>query len=70
MESKTFEFFRLFRLGKDWFELQDFEKAKIAFAQSLPIAPNTFLQLETTEWIERCEFESKQPSEGSQSLAK
>jgi hypothetical protein len=56
MESKTLEFFRLHRLGKVWFELQEFDKAKIAFAQSLPIVPNTFLQLETTEWIERCEW--------------
>ncbi len=55
MESKTLEFFRLHRLGKDWFELLEFDKAKIAFAQSLPIAPNTFFHLETTEWIERCE---------------
>jgi hypothetical protein len=70
MESTTLEFLRLRRLGKNWFELQEFEKAKSAFAQSLPAAPSTFLQLETTEWIERCEFESKQPSEGSQSLAK
>jgi tetratricopeptide (TPR) repeat protein len=56
MESKTLEYFRLHRLGKVWFELQEFEKAKTAFAQSLPIVPNTFLQLETTEWIERCEW--------------
>jgi tetratricopeptide (TPR) repeat protein len=59
MESKTPEFFRLHRLGKVWFELREYEKAKAAFTQSLPLAPNTFLQLATTEWIERCEFESK-----------
>jgi hypothetical protein len=64
MESKTLEFFRLRRLGKAWFELQKFEKAKTAFAQAVPIASNTFLQLETTEWIERCEFGLKPPSEG------
>ncbi|MCX6122589.1 MAG: hypothetical protein NTX44_13350 [Ignavibacteriales bacterium] len=58
-ESKTLEYFRLLRLGKVWFELQEFEKAKTAFVQSFPIASNIFLQLETTEWIERCEFESK-----------
>jgi tetratricopeptide (TPR) repeat protein len=56
MESKTLEFFRLNRIGKVWFKLQEFEKAKTAFRQSLPIAPNTFLQLETTEWIERSDF--------------
>jgi tetratricopeptide (TPR) repeat protein len=54
MESKTLEFYRLHRLGKVWFELQDFEKAKDAFVQSFSIAPNIFLQLETTEWVERC----------------
>ena len=54
MESKTLEFYRLHRLGKVWFELQDFEKAKAAFVQSFSIAPNIFLQLETTEWVERC----------------
>ena len=55
MESKTLEFFRLHRLGKNWFELQEYEKAKTAFVQSIPIAPNNFLRLKTTEWIERCE---------------
>lgn len=59
IESKVLEFFRLYRLGKDWFELQEFEKAKTIFAQSLPIASNVFFQLEITEWIERCKFESK-----------
>jgi tetratricopeptide (TPR) repeat protein len=54
MESKTLEFFRLHRLGKVWFELQEFEKAKAAFVQSFSIASNIFLQLETTEWVERC----------------
>jgi hypothetical protein len=43
-------------MGKVWFKLQEFEKAKTAFVESLPLAPNAFLQLETTEWIERCEF--------------
>ena len=56
MESPVLEFFRLFRLGKVWSELHDFGKAKTAFAQSLPIAPNGFLRLETTEWLERSEF--------------
>jgi hypothetical protein len=56
LESKTLEFFRLYRCGKDLFELREFEKAKTVFMQSLPIAPNIFLQMETTEWIERCEF--------------
>ena len=58
-ESALLEYFRLHRLGKVWFELRDFEKAKTAFTQSLPMAPNTYLHLETSEWIERCEFESK-----------
>ena len=66
MESKTLGFYRLRRLGIDWFELKEFEKARTVFAQSLPLAPNTFLQMETSEWIKRCEFESKQPMEGSQ----
>ena len=56
VDLKTLEFFRLHRLGKDWFELKDFDKAKTAFAESLPIAPNAFLKLETTEWIELSEF--------------
>jgi len=56
VESKTLEFFRHLRIGKVCFKLQEFEKAKTAFAESLPLAPNVFLQLETTEWIERCEF--------------
>ena len=58
-ESKSLEFFRLYRLGKDWFEVREYEKAKTAFTQSLPMAQNTYLHLVTTEWIERCEFESK-----------
>jgi len=55
MDSKMLEYFRLRRLGKDWYELQEYEKGKTAFAQSLPIALNTFHRLITTEWIERCE---------------
>ena len=66
MDSKVLEFFRLHRLAINLFELRDFKKANAAFAQSLPMAPNIFLQSETNEWIERCEFESKPPSEGSQ----
>ena len=58
-ESALLEYFRLYRLGKVWFELRDYEKANTAFTQSLPMAPNTFLHLETTEWIERCGFELK-----------
>jgi tetratricopeptide (TPR) repeat protein len=58
-EFISLEYFRLYRLGKVWFELQEFDKAKTAFTQSLPMAPNTFLHLETSEWIERCEFELK-----------
>jgi len=57
--SALLEYFRLYRLGKVWFELRDYEKANTAFTQSLPMAPNTFLHLETTEWIERCGFELK-----------
>jgi len=56
MESQALEFFRHLRMGKVWFKLQEFEKAKTAFAESLPIAPNTFLQFEATEWIERSDF--------------
>ncbi|RPI05739.1 MAG: hypothetical protein EHM64_05445 [Ignavibacteriae bacterium] len=58
-ESKLLEFFRLQRLGKEWFLLQEFTKAKAAFVQSLPMAPNASLQLGTAEWIKRCEFCSK-----------
>ena len=70
MESKTLEFFRHLRMGKVWFKLQEFEKAKTAFVESLPLAPNAFLQLETTEWIERCEFGVKPSLESSQSSSK
>jgi tetratricopeptide (TPR) repeat protein len=55
MESKTLEFFRLRRLGKVWFELKDYEKAKTVFSQALPLAPNVFLQLDQKEWLDRCE---------------
>jgi tetratricopeptide (TPR) repeat protein len=56
MESKTLEFFRLRRIGKNWFELQNFEKAKIAFGQSLQVIPNVLLKMEIEEWIEKCNF--------------
>jgi tetratricopeptide (TPR) repeat protein len=56
LESRTLEFFRQYRLGKDWFEVQNFDKAKAAFTQSLHISPDVFLQWGTQEWIERCEF--------------
>jgi hypothetical protein len=36
----------------------------------LPVAPTRSSEIEIKEWIERCEFESKPPSEGSQSLIK
>ncbi len=55
-ESNMLEFFRLHRLGKDWFELKKFEEANAAFAQSLSAAPNKFLQMETIEWNEKCKF--------------
>ena len=56
LESKTLEFFRQFRLGKTWFQLQDFEKARNAFLGAQQQCPNPFLQLTVTEWLERCEF--------------
>jgi tetratricopeptide (TPR) repeat protein len=59
MESKTLEFFRLHRLGRVRYELRDFEKAKTAFAQSLPLVPNTYLQMETSESLELCQFCAK-----------
>jgi tetratricopeptide (TPR) repeat protein len=56
MESKTLEFFRLRRIGKDWFELQNYEKAAAAFGQSLQVVPNVSLKTDTEEWIEKCNF--------------
>jgi hypothetical protein len=59
MQSETIEFFRLRRLGRDWLEQQEFEKAQAALTQSLPRAPNTVLRSETLEWIEQCEWMRK-----------
>ena len=56
MDQKPLEFFRLFRLGKDWFEMKEFDKAMTVFSQSRPLVPDSSLQIETTEWIERCKF--------------
>jgi tetratricopeptide (TPR) repeat protein len=56
MQSRALEYFRLRRLGKVWFELQHYEKAKVFFEQSLLIVPTDYLQMETIEWIERCVF--------------
>jgi hypothetical protein len=55
-KSKTLEFFRLFRLGKIWFQLQNFEKAKSIFLLAQQTSPNLYLQLTTIEWQERCDF--------------
>jgi tetratricopeptide (TPR) repeat protein len=59
MRSTTLEFFRLHRLGRAWFEMRDYEKAKDVFVQSLRITPTDYLRLVTQEWIQRCEFWSK-----------
>lgn len=65
MQTMTLEYFRLHRLGKAWFEVRKYSKAESAFKQSLSMAPSPYLQMETADWIERCEFCSKYPSEGS-----
>ncbi len=62
MESKKLEFFRLRRLGRNWFELQNYEKAKTIFEHALQIVPNIYLKMEVEEWLERCVFWSRQAS--------
>ncbi len=58
------EFFYLQRLGRAYFSMQEWKKAETLFEKALPIAPTGALKIEIEEWIERCEFESKSPSEG------
>ena len=67
---KSLEFFYLHRLGRVYFSMQEWKKAGTLFEKALPIAPTASLRIEMKEWIERCEFESKPPSEGSQGLTK
>ena len=56
MESKTLEFFRLRRMGMNYFQLKDYEKAQTAFKLALPIMPNESMQIEIRDWIAQCEF--------------
>jgi tetratricopeptide (TPR) repeat protein len=62
---KSLEFFYFQRLGRVYFSMQEWKKAGTLFEKALPIAPTTSLKIEIKEWIKRCEFESKPPSEGS-----
>jgi hypothetical protein len=64
------EFFYLQRLGRVYFSIQEWKKAGTLFEKGLPIAPTASLEIEMKGWIERCEFESKLSSEGSQSSTK
>jgi tetratricopeptide (TPR) repeat protein len=59
MNDRSLEFFRLYRLGRGYFSLQDREKARMVFQAALPIVPTTSLEIETKDWIERCECSSK-----------
>jgi tetratricopeptide (TPR) repeat protein len=69
-DFKPFEFFYLQRLGKVYFLTREWKKAGTLFEKALPIAPTSSLEIEIKEWIERCKFELKQSSEGSQSSIK
>jgi tetratricopeptide (TPR) repeat protein len=60
----SFEFFYLQRLGRVHFSMQEWRKAGILFENALPVAPTRSLEIEIKEWIERCQFELKPPSEG------
>jgi tetratricopeptide (TPR) repeat protein len=66
----SLKFFYLQRLGRVYFSMQEWKKAETLFEKALPIAPTASLEMEIRKWIERCEFESKPPSEGSQGLTK
>jgi hypothetical protein len=67
---KSLEFFYLQRLGRVYFSMQEWKKAGTLFEKALPVAPTISLKIEIKEWIERCEFESRPPSEGFQSSTK
>jgi tetratricopeptide (TPR) repeat protein len=60
----SLEFFYLQRLGRVYFSRREWKKAGASFEKALPIAPTGSLEIGIREWIERCEFESKPPSEG------
>ena len=61
---KTLEFLYFQRLGRVYFSMQEWKKAGALFEKALLVAPTRSLEIETKEWIERCEFELKPPSEG------
>ncbi len=67
---KLLEFFYFQRLGRIYFSMLEWKKAGTLFEKALPIAPSGSLKIEMKEWIERCEFESRLLSEGSQRLFK
>jgi len=68
LDYHSFEFFYLQRLGKVYFLMQEYKKAKIIFSKALSIASSSSFRIEIKEWIERCEFELTLLSEGSQGL--
>jgi tetratricopeptide (TPR) repeat protein len=69
-DLKSLEFFYLQRLGCVYFSMQEWKKAGALFEKALPVAPTISLKIRIKECIERCQFESKPPSEGSQSSTK
>jgi tetratricopeptide (TPR) repeat protein len=59
MHDRSLEFFRLYRLGRVYFSLLDWEKARMVFQSALPDVPTASLEIEMKDWIERCRIASK-----------
>jgi tetratricopeptide (TPR) repeat protein len=59
MTAQQLEFFRLFRLGRVYFSLREWEKAASVYEKAGTVAPTSALAIELREWKERCQFELK-----------
>lgn len=60
MPSPALEYLRLRRMGRNWFELQDYQRARSFFEAARPFA-RSGQRLEIDEWIDRCDWSAARP---------
>ncbi len=56
------EYFRLRHLGIAYYSVEEFKLAKDFFKKAMFLAPSSISELNTREWIHRCEFEESYPA--------
>ena len=56
LDLGVLEFVRYRRLGRSYFETGDYEKAKVFFWESLNFTSKQAHQIQTDEWLTRCDW--------------